>query len=261
MKAKFFKNVSRPQPEGKLLITVLASESDNNGKLYIDLPQFTLRHGVNYAETYKNKTSTIYVGDNGSYFDLKETLNEQLIFGNNALEEATEKLRDESLTLSEDEKFDKVLIIGNMLRLSPETANTLKNLYESKVREGGLIRVQICNFCDRRILDANANEGNYFVDEIVPTFCRLSIPDKYSFISDKDTRAIDATVDEKEFNKLKTPINKLLRSSNSEKYIEHGVNTLLKKLNIDNISDISIVELDGQRVPIENSSGLGMRME
>lgn len=101
----------------------------------------------------------VILGEDGLLLDLHSNPD---IFTTEDNEGAFNLLKKNTVPFREDIEYSKVLIIGNSIRLSPETADSLRNFNTTKLEMGGVVRVQICNFKDREILASDHNTlGNF----------------------------------------------------------------------------------------------------
>ncbi|AUH73973.1 hypothetical protein CAB17_10990 [Legionella sainthelensi] len=186
-------------------------------------------HALSHARKHTN-TSAIIVMTNGDILDLATDLekvkldtSQRTQSGEAYLPKALNQLKDEIKPLS-DGHFDLSLVIGGEpgeINITEALAMELFKFNKARMNEKGVIRVQICNFADKKIGDST----NLFANEITPQFCSCSIPEGYSIIAPRDTRAIDlpkegdSLLSALNFNKHKGRLKGLLSSKNSNEEI------------------------------------------
>lgn len=236
METFFDKNIKKESKDTNLLIVILA---DNSRLKMQGLP---IIHALSHARKHTN-TSAIIVMTNGEIIDLANAdLNNIKLEGEQKTSEgedylpiALNQLKNEIKPLR-DSHFDLSLVIGGEpgeINITEELAMELSKFNKARMNEKGVIRIQICNFADKTV----GVSTNLFANEITPQFCSCSIPEGYSIIAPRDTRAIDLAKEGNSllsvlnFNKHKGRLKRLLSSKNSNEEI-------IKKIPADIVAEI-----------------------
>ncbi|WP_258956451.1 hypothetical protein [Legionella sainthelensi] len=209
--------------DSSLLIVILADDYK------LKMAGLPIIHALSHARKHSN-TSAIIVMTNGDILDVATDLEKvkldttQRTQSDEAyLPKALNQLKDEIKPLS-DGNFDLSLVIGGEpgeINITEALAMELFKFNKARMNEKGVIRIQICNFADKKIGDST----NLFANEITPPFCSCSIPEGYSIIAPRDTRAIDLPKEEGpflgaiNFNQHKGRLKGLLSSKNSNEEI------------------------------------------
>ncbi|WP_258957725.1 hypothetical protein [Legionella sainthelensi] len=223
METFFDKNIKKESKDTNLLIVILADDYQ------LKMAGLPIIHALSHARKHTN-TSAIIVMTNGDILDLANDLekvkldtSQRTQSGEAYLPKALNQLKDEIKPLR-DGHFDLSLVIGGEpgeINITEALAMELFKFNKARMNEKGVIRVQICNFADKKIGDST----NLFANEITPQFCSCSIPEGYSIIAPRDTRAIDlakegdSLLSALNFNKHKGRLKGLLSSKNSNEEI------------------------------------------
>ena len=198
------------ESDKKLLVIILCDSSDNIPQ--IKMPNLTVQHAIAQAKQYKKENVAVIVVDgDGHFIDLNKASDDEVSVSKKSLSHDINNLKNASASLQLEAEYDKAIIIGKIGPISSKTTMMLKNFNEKHIKPNGLIRVQICNFKETK-----DQTGNNFVLQITPKNCKLSIPDNWSIISSKDTRAIDVEMTYDAFEYSKGGIKKLLTDSKSK---------------------------------------------
>ncbi len=255
MRSLFFNDINRTKDDKNLLVVIVANRVHDD-KPEIKMFGLPIIHALSHVRKH-NSASAIILSPDGTILDLanvstmeKVTLvSEQITSsGENYLKSALNQLKDETHVLTENCQFDLALVIGGgpgELILTEVAANKLLEFNRLHMNNGGVIRIQICNFADKKIQGSN----RVFAHAITPDFCLCSVPKGLSIIAPQDTRAIDlpdeygSFINLLIFDKLKSRIKRILGPKNN-KSNEEIINKIKEIAGADVSSQSEIVDLD-----------------
>lgn len=185
------KNKNKPSAgkSGNLMVVFMTADDD----YMIDQDSRLLAHLRRHMDTFE-KVSVRIVTTGGDVTSLrhKDGGNDHIACDNRSSREFVDHLtKREKVNLSED-KIDKAIIVSDSFDdLTPEAEDTLGHVLMRHMKNDAVVRMQKCQFAESGVKDA------------IPGSCRAVVPEEWSIISSKDTRAIDFNSNERHFNAIK----------------------------------------------------------